>query len=157
MKHKIETVPAFFLLSLAILFDGIQFLLTLTVVGSLFSFLVTIIAALVFGLWFALLGVNYFGKGGATKLLTALGSTVIELIPIVDALPGISLGVAALIAQTRVEDAREAADLKARQHKQQQVQLRQQQANRARYQAANDNQEMLEAANDNGDREKQAA
>lgn len=97
---------------LAVFFDGLQdfFLLfnLIPIVGfilsALFSWLVTIFSTVIFGLWFFLCGVSYTDRKAATKLLIILSSVVVELIPIIDALPAITFGVVALIIVSRIED-----------------------------------------------------
>lgn len=89
----------------ALLIDGIQFLLSLTVLLLPFSLFFTFLAAAGFGIWFALCGVKYT-SGGGKKLLTGLAATVTELVPVINAIPATSAGVIAIIVQTRIEDAR---------------------------------------------------
>ncbi|MDB5264978.1 MAG: hypothetical protein JWN64_549 [Parcubacteria group bacterium] len=103
-KYRIGGTAAGFMIGTAILFDAIQFLLTLTVIGSLVTFLVTILATIVFALWFALLGESIFKQNAAKKALISMASVITELVPVIDALPAITLGVVALIAQSRSED-----------------------------------------------------
>lgn len=102
----IGNVTAGLLIGLALLFDGIQFLLTLTVLGALFSWLVTVIAWTIFLIAFALVGENYFQKNMARKMLITGASVVAELIPIINAIPAVTLGVVALIVQNRIEAAK---------------------------------------------------
>lgn len=90
------------LIGVALLFDGLQFLLTLTGIGAVLSGFVALIAWLLFLAWFALLGVNYL-SGGANKLIAAGASMVTELIPLVDTLPALTLGVTAIIIQHNTE------------------------------------------------------
>ncbi len=66
------------------------------------------VAFIVFGFWFFFLKVNYLGRNAAVKMLYSLGAVVIEIIPLLDALPGITLAVVGLIVQTRMEDAKAA-------------------------------------------------
>lgn len=90
----------------ALLVDGVQALLTFSVLLLPLSVLITFMAAAMFFLWFALSGVRYVGNDGGKKLLVALGSTVAELVPVVNALPVTTAGVIGIIVQTRIEDAR---------------------------------------------------
>lgn len=103
-EYKISNVQIGLLVGTAVLIDGIQALLTLTVIGSVFAVFLSVFAALSFFLWFALLGINYFGKGAAIKMLASLGTLVAELIPIISGLPAITAGVVTLIVQSRIED-----------------------------------------------------
>jgi hypothetical protein len=102
--YRIGGVTAGLMIGTAIAFDAVQGLLTLTVVGSLLSFLVTIVAGIIFALWFMFNGVSIFGQNAAKKALISLSSFVVELVPLIDALPAITFGVVALIAQARTED-----------------------------------------------------
>jgi hypothetical protein len=87
----------------ALVFDGLQFLLTLTVVGTIFAWFLSAFAWILFLLWFALLGVSYFGRGAAIRFLTVFASAIAELMPVVNALPALTLGVVALIVQHNIE------------------------------------------------------
>lgn len=104
-KSKIGNVTAIFLISVAVVVDGIQFLLTLTVLGSILSTLVTFFASIMFFLVFLLLGVKYTGKGGGVKLASMLGASVTELVPFLNAVPAWTAGVVAVIVQERLAEA----------------------------------------------------
>lgn len=103
-EYKISNVQIGLLVGTAVLIDGIQALLTLTVIGSVFAVFLSVFAAMSFFLWFASLHINYFGKGAAIKMLASLGTLVAELIPIISGLPAITAGVVTLIVQSRIED-----------------------------------------------------
>lgn len=112
-KERIGIATAIAMVGTALVLDGLQALLfflnvlpaigqVLDVVGSWF---ISFLAVIIFGLWFALCRVNYFtGKKAGMKLLIMLSTVVVELIPILDAIPAITFGVVALIIQTRIED-----------------------------------------------------
>jgi hypothetical protein len=111
--QRISVLTAVFMVAVAIGLDAAQdlalFLNALPVIGTamdiVVSWFIGALAAIVFGVWFALLRVSYFtGKKAATKMLIMFSSVVVELIPFVDALPAITFGVVALIIQTRIED-----------------------------------------------------
>jgi len=102
---KIGNVTAGLMVGTALLIDGVQFLLSLTILLLPFSLFLTFIAFIGFGLWFSLCGVSYM-KGGGKKALTGAAAAIIELIPVVNALPATTAGVVLIIAQTRIEDAR---------------------------------------------------
>lgn len=98
------------LLCVALLFDLLQFLITLLAFIPVLPFIVTTFISLVsyvtFGIWFALLGVNYFnGKKASAKVLTLLATLGLELIPLISALPVIFAGVITMIILSRMEDA----------------------------------------------------
>lgn len=111
--QRIGNVTAGAIIATALVIDGIQFLLTLTVVGSVIAAVMTFLAGFGFWLWFSILGVKYLGKEGNKKLLISLTAFITELIPIVDALPATTAGVILIIIQTRIEDARTNAGKKA--------------------------------------------
>ena len=106
-KSKIDNLTAIFLIGCAVLVDGIQFLLTLTVLASLLSSLLTIVASIGFFLVFFLLGVKYTGKSGGVKLFSMLTASVVELVPFLGAIPAWTAGVVAVIIQERIKEAKE--------------------------------------------------
>lgn len=102
---RVSAITLFFMIMISIVLDGVQFLLTLTVVGALFAWLVTALAMCIFGVWFLLLGINYFsGRKAGLKMASMFSSVVIELVPILSALPGITIGVLGVVAASRLED-----------------------------------------------------
>jgi hypothetical protein len=105
VPRKISNITAFFMITVALLLDLLQFLLTLLVLTSPIAELVTFLALCIFGVWFAIMRVNYFsGRKVGMKVASAFGSAVVELVPILDAVPGITLGVAGVIVATRIEE-----------------------------------------------------
>ena len=103
-KHKIGNVTAGFMLLLALIADGLQFLLTLAVVLIPLSLLLTFLCGIGFALWFFILGA-YSGKGAEKKALTSLVSMVAEFIPVINAVPAITAGVLINIVLSRLDDA----------------------------------------------------
>lgn len=103
-KHTIGNVAAGLLIALAVVFDGIQALLTVSVFLLPFSVFFTFLSIITFFICFALLGVSYSGRHGATRILTMVAMSVAELAPVINALPATTAGVAALILTTRIED-----------------------------------------------------
>ena len=104
MNYRIHTITAGLMIGVAVLADGIQFLLTLTVVGSIVAMFVSTFVWIVFLIWFALCGVSYFDRGGATRGLIVIASAITELVPFINAVPAITFGVVALIMHSRAED-----------------------------------------------------
>ena len=102
-QEKIGPVTIFSLVAIAILVDLIQFLLTLTVLGAVFSWFLTPLVWIVFFIWFQLLGVQYITNKGGGKLFTSLSAIVVELVPFINALPATTTGVAILIYQHNKE------------------------------------------------------
>ncbi len=85
----------------AVFFDVLQMILTWLVIGALFSWAVTIFGTLVFYLWFKQHGVNFVTS---RRLGTVLGIGIIELVPIVNALPGWTIAVILNILYSRNEE-----------------------------------------------------
>lgn len=103
-KHKIGNITAIFMLLLAAVADGLQFLLTLSVLLIPLSLLLTFLCGIGFALWFLILGA-YSGKGAEKKILTSLVSMVAEFIPVINAVPAITAGVLINVALSRLDDA----------------------------------------------------
>ncbi len=105
-KMRIGFVATLLLLVVAFILDALQFLLLfIPGLNVVFEFLITVIALAVFGIWFLILGVNYFsGDRTGAKVISMLSSSVVELVPLLDALPGITLGVWGIISATKKED-----------------------------------------------------
>lgn len=106
---RIPLIIFILMVSLAVLFDVLQFFASfLTVVagiGIVLCWFIAIVATISFGLWFKLLGVDYFGgKQAARKALTAISSVVVELMPLIDDLPAITAGVVLMFLFSRAED-----------------------------------------------------
>jgi hypothetical protein len=113
--QKISSVQAFFMLATAFIVDATQFLvLFLPGVGEVIEFFLGATSVILFGVWFALNGVSYFGgKKAGTKTMSALAGAVVELVPILDALPGTTLAIAGIIYSTRAEDAQKMKEFDA--------------------------------------------
>lgn len=103
-ERKIGNGAAVAIIGIALIIDGIQALLTLTVVGSIVATFVTFIAGFGFFLWFTLLGVKYLGKEGGKKALIGLASLIAELVPFVNALPATTAGVLGIILTERAKE-----------------------------------------------------
>jgi hypothetical protein len=101
------------MIGLAVFLDVLQFLLfflnAVPVAGTAIAFMgdifITALAFVIFYLvWFPLLGVG-LSKGKPVKLVNAILSAVIEMLPILDILPGITYGVVSTVILSRAEDA----------------------------------------------------
>lgn len=117
-KLRIGNVTATLLITVAALFDLLQFLLTFVPVFDviLCFFLGAVASFLFYVLWFPLIDPSIMGFGGRRgagqkKLNLALAkygtigaAAVISLIPFLDALPEITAGVVMTIVFTRLED-----------------------------------------------------
>lgn len=103
-KHTVGNIVAGLMLALAVIFDAVQGLLTVSVLLLPFSLFITFLSTITFSLWFALLGMSYSGRFAVARLLTLIAMTVAELAPVINALPAITAGVVGLIVLSRVED-----------------------------------------------------
>lgn len=152
-KHTVGNVTAGFMIAGALLIDGLQALMTFTVLLLPLSIFLTFFAAIGFGLWFALMGVKYIGNDGGKKLLTALAATIAELAPVINVIPATTAGVIGIIVQTRIEDARKSMGRKVTPRTiMANARLRQMQRSRARQDAAREGRESAQEtrhANDN--------
>lgn len=116
MRHaavRIPTLVGIGMIIVAVVFDGLQFFLSFfhvvpwagSALATVANVFIAFLAYIIFGLWFASLNVNFFGgKRAAVKLLAVFGTLVIEILPLIDALPAILAGVMTMIAATRIED-----------------------------------------------------
>ncbi len=157
--YRITGVSMFFMYSVAIMMDALQGLFTFLVFTAPFAELVTFIAAPLFGLWFLIMGVSFFsGKSATSKVLSALGSTVIELVPFLDALPGITIGVYGVISASRKEDREKYEEQRKKLEAEAIENARRVRRQQLIQQAANDNAvAAAQAANDNEESYQQAA
>ena len=101
-KERITKIMAFCMICVALSIDGFQAFLTLFVVGAAISPIITACAQIIFACWFLMLGVN-FTKGNK-KILSLVGSSIVEFIPVIDVLPAITVFVVYNIVITRAED-----------------------------------------------------
>lgn len=101
------------MVGLAVLFDSLQFgatfLIVLPVVGwaaaVVIPLVITLFAFIIFGVWLTLSKVNFFkGKQAVMKIITLLSSFVMEIIPFLESVPGITGGVITMIMVTAKED-----------------------------------------------------
>jgi hypothetical protein len=101
-KHRIKIWMAVCLMMVALLVDLLQFLLTGVLVGVVIAPIISVGATFGFWVWFKLLDVSYVAKPG--KLATMAVQSFAEVIPGLDALPLLSLGIFIIIVMTRMED-----------------------------------------------------
>lgn len=102
-KYTIGNVTAGLMIVLALIVDGLQILLTLTVLLIPLSLLLTFFSVVGFSVWFFLLGA-YKGKGAEKKVLTSLAASVVEIVPVLSAIPAATAGVVINIALSRMDD-----------------------------------------------------
>jgi hypothetical protein len=99
MKHSIHPIIAGAMIFMAVILDIIQFFISfIPFIGFIIAPCIGIIAAVFFGLWFAAMGVNYFGgKKAHLKIIAIMGASVSEIIPLFDMLPAITCSVLVII------------------------------------------------------------
>ena len=104
-KHTVGNIAAGFMIALALIVDGIQFFLTLTVLLMPLAIFLSILSTIIFFLWFFMLGA-YSGTGAWKRMSTSGMAAIIELVPFIGGLPAVTGGVVGVIVQTRITDAR---------------------------------------------------
>ena len=79
----IGTASGVLMIAVAAVIDGIQFLLTLILIGFLVNPIISLVATMLFGIWLSHNGVSMMApKYAARFLLTILGETVFGTLPI---------------------------------------------------------------------------
>ena len=105
VPYSIGTVTALFMLMFAVVADLLQVLLTLSGFLAPASLLVTFFVETAFFVWFLIMRVSYFGgKKGFKNLIAFGGGLIVELLPLLDALPATTVAVAFIIWNSRAED-----------------------------------------------------
>lgn len=157
VHHRIPRALSGLLLAVAIIVDGIQFLLVflwftvvLGIISYAISLLLTLVIMTVYSLVFIGAGVNPIGGKGAIKKVTAFCLTTLsEMIPILgEFTPSLTIWTWMVIHQSRVED-RETAKQNAileEQEQEQMLRIQQKRRERRERRVANDN--FSVAAND---------
>lgn len=136
-RYRINWVTGGFILALTLVIDGVQILLTLTLVGSIISMVLGAMMGFILWLIFILHRVKYSGTGGFKKAGTLALSVLVEFIPFADMLPAITTGALLTILETRKEDRAAFAQAQEQERARKQALTAQYAAMR---QAANDNQ-----------------
>ena len=103
-KERISNPIALIIICLAVLVDLVQGLLTVTLVGIIFSMMLGVFASFTLWLTFTLHGVKYSGTAGLKKIAASFGTMVIEMVPFLDALPLVTIGACIIIFETKKED-----------------------------------------------------
>lgn len=116
-KPRIGVVTAIFMISLALLCDGLQIALSalasIKTIGIVFmpvAWLLSVAVMFTFFLWFTFARVNYFDR----NLSVSIFAIVAEMVPFLNLLPSITFGVAALIFTSRHEDGKSSLFLRAK-------------------------------------------
>jgi hypothetical protein len=109
---RINNISAVFLTITALMFDAVQAFLNVLIyvpvlglvsLGALY--LVAFCAWIAFGIWFAILRVNYFtGKQMAMKVVALFAVLILGSIPVLSFIPELTAGVLVMILATRIED-----------------------------------------------------
>ncbi len=140
VQYRINNVTFALILAGALIIDGLGFLLALTVVGSIIGTFMGVLAGIILWITFMLHGVKYSGTAGLKKIAATFGTMVAEMIPMINALPMVTVGAVIVVVQSRGEDREEAKkkeDERKKQLKLQRIQMARQRALARR--AANDN------------------
>lgn len=111
-KTRIGNITAGLMIGVALIFDAVQFFLsmlaTIDAIGwgiVALAWFVSYLAFIIFGLWFFVCRINYFtGKQAALRLLSVFSAIVLEMMPLVMNLPAVTAGVVAVIVTSRIED-----------------------------------------------------
>jgi hypothetical protein len=105
ITYRISTVQACFVIATCVIADGLQILLDVTGVLAVAADIVTATVEFYVSMWFWWHGVTYTsGTKATSKFLTMFGMSIIEFIPIIDALPALTIGVIILIRASWAED-----------------------------------------------------
>lgn len=103
MRRRIPNTTAILMISVALLFDLIQFILTALFIGMILNpVIVTPLAWFTFFLWYKFRGVNITDK--VSRFATMTVTPLIEFIPMINALPAWTLGVFIMISIVKAED-----------------------------------------------------
>jgi hypothetical protein len=101
-KQRIGSFTKFLMLSVALFFDILEFILEILLIGIIFNRIITILEYLIMWLWFKLKGVSFVGN---PKISGRMGGTfILEMIPFLGSLPGFTFGVWSTIKQVGKED-----------------------------------------------------
>ena len=96
-SRKISSIVAIFMVIVALLVDGISFLLNIFIITSLLSWIVWVYAVLGFYIWLKMLGISWSDAKGKRILMMLGAASGVEFIPFVAALPAWTAFVAGAI------------------------------------------------------------
>ncbi len=105
MEEKKERIKTWMLVAMgttALSIDGFNALLNLVVIGEVLSSIISVAATLAFTIWFWMLGVSFVKS--PKKLAAMGGQAIIGLIPVLNTLPELTVGVLATALMTMAED-----------------------------------------------------
>ncbi len=102
VQNRIDPTTGGIMIAVALLFDAMNAGINLIpLLGQVLSVLISLVAYLTFGFWFLKLGVGFVNPKRAASFF---GSALIEAIPLLNILPGITVGVALTILVVQLED-----------------------------------------------------
>lgn len=102
-KYKISSIVGFLMIIVALIVDGISFVLDIFVITTPINWIVWIYAVLGFYVWLKMLGMSWNDAKGKRALMMFGGATGIEFIPILGALPAWTAFVIGTIINDRIE------------------------------------------------------
>jgi hypothetical protein len=100
--QRITKTTAAFMIVVAVFFDLLQLLLTVLLIGIVLNPAIDVVAFLTFYLWFKLKGVSLTSSN--KQLIATVSGYIVEIIPILNALPGITIATIARIIVVKTED-----------------------------------------------------
>lgn len=103
-RHRIGKIQATCMIVVALLFDGLQVILTPLLIGLLVNWIFSFIAWILFYIWMRLNDVGFLDTG-VKKIITVLVSILIEIPPGINAFFGITFGIIILLVIVNSEDA----------------------------------------------------
>ncbi len=86
--HKISALNAVLLILVALAIDGVQIFLDLIIIGVVLNWIIDVFALLLFYVWLKMLGISMYESKGFKTLLALIGALGVELLPLINALPG---------------------------------------------------------------------
>ncbi len=101
-KQRIKLWMATIMAVVSLSIDAFNALLNLLGVGEILSSVISPVASFAFVVWFWILGVSFIKN--PKKLVAMGGQAIIGLIPVINTLPELTLGVVVTILLTRSED-----------------------------------------------------
>lgn len=101
---RIGNISAGLMISVALIFDAIQTILTFIGIGIIVGPFISLWSFLTFFTWFKIKGVTFIDRAGGKKVAAWAGTFLLEAIPGLNSLPGITIATIATIIFTRIED-----------------------------------------------------
>lgn len=101
-ERKIDNTTFVLMLCVAVCIDSVQFALNfLLIIGWIIIWMMNVLAWLTFYLWFKIKGVNF---SNPKRGLSLFGGFLIELIPVINALPAWTMAVVLIAGSSRAEE-----------------------------------------------------